>query len=132
MNSFAQRGLTLSDQLGVEVPPRREKVEESFHQQSRVHDFDLPFEEGHTYLLQDAARGIAIRLVFHQLDVSKAAVGLAETLKGRVGISAYVTESVPQNPVQPRPALYLKNGILVGHAGRRITSADVASALAEE
>ena len=60
-------------------------------------------------------------------------VGLAESLKERAGFSNCVSQSVQRNePSEPGIKTYLKNDILVGHAGRRITSEDVANALAEE
>jgi ABC-type transport system involved in cytochrome bd biosynthesis fused ATPase/permease subunit len=60
-------------------------------------------------------------------------MGLSEVLAGRGGISAYscdpnsITATIPK-----RPTLYRKNGMLVGHIGRKITPEDVARTLAEE
>jgi hypothetical protein len=135
MNNLTPEALSLSEQLGMqakEALPRRGTLGKVLPQQNRIHFFDSSFEEGHTYYFQDASQNVAIKLVFYPTEAPQASIGLAESLKGRVGISAYVTEPVPRNEVPPRPSTYLKNGILVSHAGRRITSADVANALAEE
>ena len=63
----------------------------------------------------------------------KRLMGLSETLKDREEISASLPRLNAAGPLVPeRPTLYYRNGILVGHTGRKITPEDVANALAEE
>lgn len=59
--------------------------------------------------------------------------GLTSSLIGRGGISAYLPKQsgITQHTLN-RPTMYRKNGILVAHIGRTITSEDVARALEEE
>jgi hypothetical protein len=73
--------------------------------------------------------------LFHSLGLSQMLEGRGEMLERR-GISTYLpqprTSIVAALAKPPRPTLYRKNGILVGHSGRRITPEDVANALNEE
>lgn len=135
MNNLTPEGLSLSDQLGIQANgalSRRGSFEEVSIQPSRTYLIDSPPEEGHAYYLQCTSQRLAIKLEFYSSEAPRIPVSLAESLKGFVGISAYVSKAAPQNESPPRATIYLKNGILVGHTGRRITSADVANALAEE
>jgi hypothetical protein len=68
--------------------------------------------------------------------VGHSVIGLSQTLGGREGISAYLSQpkvSALATLRKPnRPTLYYRNGILVGHTGSKITPGDVANALEEE
>lgn len=59
-------------------------------------------------------------------------MGLSKVPAGRGGISAWLSDSITVAPFIPkRPTMYRKNGMLVGHIGRKITPEEVARILAE-
>lgn len=84
----------------------------------------------HLQSVPDDAGGVFLLV---QTAVPKTKFGLSDSLSGQLTISCYVSAAYPQTA--PRRAArfsYEKNGILVNHAGRVITSKDVEDALAEE
>ena len=84
----------------------------------------------HVQSALDDAGGVFLLV---QTTVPKTKFGLSDSLSGQLTISCYVSAPYPQT--KPRRAegfSYEKNGILVHHAGRVITSKDVEDMLAEE
>ena len=83
--------------------------------------------------VQSVSDGAGGGFLLVQTAVPRTRFGLSDSLSGQLPISCYVSAACPQN--KPRRAegfSYEKNGILVHHAGRVITSKDVEDALAEE
>ncbi len=92
-------------------------------------DSPLPTRR-HVQSVLDGAGGGFLRV---QTAVPKTRFGLSDSLSAQLTISCYVSAACPQT--KPRRAegfSYEKNGILVHHAGRVITSKVVEDALAEE
>lgn len=68
-----------------------------------------------------------------QTSVPQTKFGLLDSLSGQLTISRHIPSEYPKNQLNRTDSSgYLKNGILVHHAGQNITSRDVDDALAEE
>lgn len=100
------------------------------------HLMRLEREPNYNYETSERFRGqgsFAVRLVIRQSPFEASSFGLVEALEGYRGLSAFIEYCIqPEKVEAARPMSYLKNGILVHHSGTRITSDDVAKALAEE
>jgi hypothetical protein len=92
-----------------------------------IHSFDLARR------INDQG-SFSIRVVIRQSLLEASPFGLSQTFEGEQGLSAFTRYYTQKEELAAvtRPSSYVKNGILVHHAGTRITSEDVAKALAEE
>lgn len=121
-------GLSQSLKRGTRLTAQLEDVLPQRYPGNRLNYF---IELSHRTNANDATSQMFVEIEFLDLRPQTTS-GLAEAIKLPAGISTYASAVLPPNPVLLEPLMYFKNGILVGHTGRRITSTDVANALDEE
>jgi hypothetical protein len=111
-SDFSRQGLTASR------PNPFDSLPEKFERKPQS---DLGFQD----LLVQSLPGIVVQMIVQQTGFNGNFSGF-----GGFGIKIVMTET--RVPLKAAPLKYTKNGILVHHTGKTISSEDVANALAEE